>query len=53
MAIQLPNNYTWSSFEVNMENCNIISNFLSENYIEDKQNKYRLQYSGEFIYWYL
>jgi glycylpeptide N-tetradecanoyltransferase len=43
----LPENYEWKT---NID-INIIANFLSENYVEDK--KFRYNYSAEFIKWYL
>ncbi len=49
----LPEGYTWSTYEPTKENCTIIADFLSNNYVEDKMNKFRLCYSSDFIHWYL
>jgi glycylpeptide N-tetradecanoyltransferase len=34
-------------------NSDVISAFLSENYVEDDNNRFRYNYSNDFIYWYL
>lgn len=46
--------YTWTTFDTTkMDNIIIITKLLNENYIEDKNNRYRAHYAPEFIYWYL
>ncbi len=47
-------NYFWRTFDVkSKEECKEIADFLKYNYVEDSNNKYRLNYTEDFIYWYL
>lgn len=52
--MNLPVGYQWTTYDVsNIDNCKIISNLLSNNYLEDDKHKFRHNYSPEFIQWYL
>ncbi len=52
--LSLPDDYTWRIFDVtNFEECKEISEFLKYNYVENKKNEYRFNYTTEFIFWYL
>ena len=52
--VELPNNYKWSDIDINDNNqLEELYIFLSENYIEDGDNMFRLEYSKDFIRWQL
>ncbi len=53
-TITCPDNYIYKIFDVtNIEECKEIAEFLKYNYVEDNRNKYRFNYTTEFIHWYL
>jgi hypothetical protein len=52
--MDLPPGYKWISYDItNIDNCKLICNLLSNNYLEDDKHKFRHNYSPEFIQWFL
>ncbi|XP_022030341.1 glycylpeptide N-tetradecanoyltransferase 1 [Helianthus annuus] len=48
----LPNLYDWVTCDINSEDtCAEVYNLLSNNYVEDDENMFMLNYSKEFLWW--
>lgn len=50
--LELPDGFKWVDLDVrNKENSEKVSNFLIDNYLEDKDGEFSLYYSSEFLEW--
>lgn len=48
-----PSKISWRNISTSDEQLNLVSSFLNENYVEDRESQFRLQYSAEFLSWFI